>query len=505
MSDVTRILVLVACISSMLFAIGTAYADDPITVGPSGCDYVTIWEAIDAANPDDTIEVQSGTYYENVIIDIQLILLGVDTGSGLPVIDAGGRRDAITLYADGITIEEFVATNSGNDFSNDAGIKVLSDNNNIKNNSIINNNANGIRLVESSGNTISGNTANYNKYHGIYLENSDNNLITFNSANNSEYPSGVMLYHSDNNVVVGNTVCANGRYGIQAEFSKENLIYKNNLINNEDSNAYEHPYPNEWDDGAIGNHYGDFDEPSEGCKDRNKDGICDFEYTISGSSGADKYPTISPQNSNEANPEDQWTVGEIAGPYAAETTGNQRPLISSLDTNKVSPQTACGSIIFSAKAADADGDPIYYQFWRNGPATGGVWSIARAWGIASTWIQTTSSSDIGNNQFRVWVRDGQPGHADESNFDDEKVINFQITASATTTESSSSSGLSSSTTTSSSSAYGGAFVGSKNSDVYHYPWCASAKRIKSSNKVTFSTSAEARARGYHPCSKCHPP
>jgi parallel beta-helix repeat (two copies) len=266
-----------------------------ITVGSSGCDYVTIWEAIDVANPGDTIEVQSDTYNENVMIDIQLILRGVDTGGGLPVVDAGGRRDAITLYADGITIEGFIATNAGGDFSNDAGIKVTSNNNIVRNNYVTNNNANGISLVGSSGNTVSGNTANDNTYYGIKLEESSNNIIKSNIANNNEYPSGIHLYYSDNNVVVGNTVCANGRYGINAYFSRGNLIYQNNLIDNEDGDAHEYPYPNQWDNGTIGNRYGDFDVPREGCKDRNNDGICDFEYTISGSSSVDRYPLFSTQ------------------------------------------------------------------------------------------------------------------------------------------------------------------------------------------------------------------
>lgn len=51
----------------------------------------------------------------------------------------------------------------------------------------------------------------------------------------------------------------------------------------------------------------------------------------------------------------------------------------------------------------------------------------------------------------------------------------------------------------------GPFVGSSKSDKYHYPSCSSAKRIKSSNLVTFSSSAEARAAGYSPCSICSPP
>lgn len=51
----------------------------------------------------------------------------------------------------------------------------------------------------------------------------------------------------------------------------------------------------------------------------------------------------------------------------------------------------------------------------------------------------------------------------------------------------------------------GPFVGSAKSDKYHYPSCSAAKKIKSSNLVTFSSSAEARAKGYVPCGICHPP
>ncbi|MHB0885513.1 MAG: Ada metal-binding domain-containing protein [Bacillota bacterium] len=51
----------------------------------------------------------------------------------------------------------------------------------------------------------------------------------------------------------------------------------------------------------------------------------------------------------------------------------------------------------------------------------------------------------------------------------------------------------------------GPFVGSKNSDVYHWPWCSSAKQIKPSNQVWFDTAANAQKAGYRPCSKCQPP
>lgn len=45
---------------------------------------------------------------------------------------------------------------------------------------------------------------------------------------------------------------------------------------------------------------------------------------------------------------------------------------------------------------------------------------------------------------------------------------------------------------------GCAFVGSKNSNKYHLPSCAVAKRIKSENRVCFASEEEAKRRGYLP-------
>jgi micrococcal nuclease len=40
---------------------------------------------------------------------------------------------------------------------------------------------------------------------------------------------------------------------------------------------------------------------------------------------------------------------------------------------------------------------------------------------------------------------------------------------------------------------------------YHLPSCRIAQRIGESGQVTFSSPEEARARGYLPCTECHPP
>jgi hypothetical protein len=53
--------------------------------------------------------------------------------------------------------------------------------------------------------------------------------------------------------------------------------------------------------------------------------------------------------------------------------------------------------------------------------------------------------------------------------------------------------------------YTGPFVGSINSNVYHYPWCYEAKKILQKNLITFATVGDACAAGYRPCEVCNPP
>ncbi len=48
------------------------------------------------------------------------------------------------------------------------------------------------------------------------------------------------------------------------------------------------------------------------------------------------------------------------------------------------------------------------------------------------------------------------------------------------------------------------FVGSKKSDVYHYPNCRYVKMIKPENIIWFSSVEDARAHGYRPCKVCKP-
>ncbi len=48
----------------------------------------------------------------------------------------------------------------------------------------------------------------------------------------------------------------------------------------------------------------------------------------------------------------------------------------------------------------------------------------------------------------------------------------------------------------------GKYVASKNSKLYHAPWCSGAQRIKDENKIWFQTKEEAEASGRTPASNC---
>jgi len=200
------------------------------TVCPSGCNHTSIQAAIGVADSGDTIEVYSGTYYENVNVTKQLILKSVDTGGGKPVVAAGGNGSAITLSTDGITLDGFNATNSGSSLG-DAGIKVISNNNSITGNIVCNNYKRGIMLSESSNNLITGNNVRDNDNLGINLAvNNSNNSITANNFSNNGYGirSGGL---SNNNNYTGNYFNSSKWHGISLMSSSNNTITGNTFVN----------------------------------------------------------------------------------------------------------------------------------------------------------------------------------------------------------------------------------------------------------------------------------
>jgi parallel beta-helix repeat protein len=254
--------------------------------GPA--DFHTIQEAINAASDEDTIFVYNGTYYENVVVNKTVLLIGENRST--TIIDANGIDNVVDVKADGVVIEGFVIQNSGYDAS---GVHIGDYAHvTIRNNTIINNDLAGIDVWDSWYNSISENNIT-NNYYGIVLQYSSENTLRNNhmsdnkrnfficgdipnyfyhdvdSSNtvddkpmcywldqhNRSVPSdagyvaliyssnitvqnldlnnnsqGVLLVQTENSIIRGNTI-TNNRWSVYLLFSSNNTVSENSIVN----------------------------------------------------------------------------------------------------------------------------------------------------------------------------------------------------------------------------------------------------------------------------------
>jgi len=211
----------ITCLALLLFiaSLSASAGFANITVGPGD----SIQAAINEARPGDVIEVESGTYHEDLVIDKRLTLRGVDSGDGKPLLLSKGSYGAITLIEDGITFEGFRLE--------DLGIDVISDGNTIREN-VIRNVGFGISLKRSKDNNISQNDVEYNGFMGtgLILNICENNIVKENCFKGGWLGSSIHLLESTNNVIVGNVAQDRswlGR-GIYLDSSNYNFVKGNN-------------------------------------------------------------------------------------------------------------------------------------------------------------------------------------------------------------------------------------------------------------------------------------
>jgi len=194
--------------------------------------YTTIQAAIDNANPGDTIYVWAGTYYENIVVNKTVTLIG--NGSEDTIIDGGGVGDVMMITADWVNVRGFKLINSGNGPSLPpyGGIELYD----VENVTILNNNCsnngNGINVKNSKKNNIINNTCYSNNYNGILIYHSDLNKLENNTYKWSILYYGIYLNMANSNNVINNT-CIDCSHGIMVRSSELNHL-NNNICNSND-------------------------------------------------------------------------------------------------------------------------------------------------------------------------------------------------------------------------------------------------------------------------------
>jgi parallel beta-helix repeat protein len=233
--------------------------------------YTTIQSAINAASSDDTVFVFNGTYYENIVVNKTINLVGQDI-NGTIIRYNNTETSVIFITADWVNISGFniegedfgfvlhsshhstisgnraiahlstgislvYSSNNtilGNDISqnNVGGIGLYSSSNNIVTGNNVSSSDFGIILKGSNYNTITGNTANCIFWSGIYLRGSTNNIISYNYASDSKTGWGINLESSSYNTITGNIMLNNAHGGITLSLANNNIIIGNNISNN---------------------------------------------------------------------------------------------------------------------------------------------------------------------------------------------------------------------------------------------------------------------------------
>jgi len=168
-------------------------------------DFTSIQEAINAASDGDTIYVYNGTYYENVVVNKTVSLVGENKAT--TIIDGWGTGGTlVNVTASKVTFSGFTIQHSGL-WYNDWGIILFHSNGSHIIENIVTNNFNGICLWSSYDNNITDNVITNNYYFGVYLANSGYNNLSGN-------------------------IISNNTHGASFAVSGSNILRKNHMLDN---------------------------------------------------------------------------------------------------------------------------------------------------------------------------------------------------------------------------------------------------------------------------------
>jgi parallel beta-helix repeat protein len=224
----SRIVALVALILffTSMFAVGirpVGSASATITVPD---DYLTIQGAINSASDGATIFVRNGTYYENIVVNRQISLIGENKYD--TIIDGGGVYgvDAVVqVKSDNVSMNGFTIRGSDPDYG--TGILLQGDYSNISD-TVMSGNSCGLEVIDEGGNVICGNTITNNSVLGLRMTRGWGNVICGNTITNNFW--GALLSQMENAVFKNNNLtnnvasCRLDNNGASNEIDTSNLV-----------------------------------------------------------------------------------------------------------------------------------------------------------------------------------------------------------------------------------------------------------------------------------------
>lgn len=205
----------------------TTLRNSTLYVGGDGPNnYTKIQDAIDNASAGDTVFVYNGTYYENIVVEKTITLIGENRTT--TIIDGSENDNVVFIKANETTVRQFTISNGGEGIEN-AGIFLLqSDENNINENIISHNKGNGVLSHYSRKNTYSGNTVASNNYYGFNIRDS-NQTIILNNTVIENLEAGIVMVDSNQVVIENNSVSTATFEGIGLWRCKESVVEHNTV------------------------------------------------------------------------------------------------------------------------------------------------------------------------------------------------------------------------------------------------------------------------------------
>ena len=349
MSNIVRLLPVLMVSVAVVFACAGTSMCETLDVYPGVG--TPVQDAIDGAEPGNTIYVHVGLYYENLVVRKPLTLIGENRST--TVINGDGSGDIIKVTADGCTISGFTLQGSddcvwaektlagGEVWDLGGGFALTPAQIDVDGEKVwfsFTKDGRGyddeimsvgdvytftadidgeedvpvllccvigmyigtestfvqIRYVLFDDHLLGTNTGDFVEeatglwpIAGIRLSHADSAIVTDNEIRLCD--CGIRLQYSDDNVFTAN-IASDNNYGIALRgLSNGNIFYHNNLINNIQDNAYDEGSANQWDSGSAGNYYSDYNGT-----DNNTDGIGDDPHPIPGGGSIDRFPLMQP-------------------------------------------------------------------------------------------------------------------------------------------------------------------------------------------------------------------